>query len=311
MALSIGAVEEKVTVSAATSNVESNETTTSQTIENKRISELPLNGRQVYMLLQLTSGTLFTQQNFGATGFSGTRAWDVNGSVSIHGSRTGNNEFLIDGAPSAAPAAARAPGTTRRRWTRSRSSRSTSSVDASYGRTSGGVVNMTFRSGTNQLRGSAIGLYRGTRLDANQIQNIRNNISNEGHKYFNGETMVSGPIRRDKTFFMGGYQGFYENIPFPVTRTVPTAAQLRGDFSQTTTANGTPILIYDPRRRPAANWFIARRPFPATSFLRTAGPIAKGPSGIHPKENATPATSQGRATSSARPTSGTTATTRT
>ena len=42
-----------------------------QTIENKRISELPLNGRQVYMLLQLTSGTLFTQTTFGATGFSG------------------------------------------------------------------------------------------------------------------------------------------------------------------------------------------------------------------------------------------------
>ena len=57
---------------------------------------------------------------------------------------------------------------------------------------------------------------------------------------------MSGPIRRGKTFFMGGYQGFYENIPFPVTRTIPTAAQLRGDFSQTTTANGTPILIYDP-----------------------------------------------------------------
>ena len=58
--------------------------------------------------------------------------------------------------------------------------------------------------------------------------------------------MVSGPIRRSKTFFMGGYQGFYENIPFPVTRTIPTDLQLQGDFSQTTTANGTPIVIYDP-----------------------------------------------------------------
>ena len=58
--------------------------------------------------------------------------------------------------------------------------------------------------------------------------------------------MVSGPIRRSKTFFMGGYQGFYENIPFPVTRTMPTELQLQGDFSQTTTANGTPIVIYDP-----------------------------------------------------------------
>ena len=87
-----------------------------------------------------------------------------------------------------APAAAPATGTTRRRWTRSKSSRSaTSSVDASFGRTSGGVVNMTLRSGTNQLRGSGIVLHRGTWLDANQIQNIRNNISNKEHKYFNGE----------------------------------------------------------------------------------------------------------------------------
>lgn len=57
---------------------------------------------------------------------------------------------------------------------------------------------------------------------------------------------MSGPIRPGRTFFMGGYQGFYENIPFPVTRTIHTADQMRGDFSRTTTANGTPILIYDP-----------------------------------------------------------------
>ena len=61
----------------------------------------------------------------------------------------------------------------------------TSSVDASFGRTSGGVINMTLRSGTNQLRGSGILLHRGTWLDSNQIQNIRNNISNKEHKYFN------------------------------------------------------------------------------------------------------------------------------
>ena len=108
---------------------------------------------------------------------------------------------------------------------------------------------MTLRSGTNSLRGSAIVLHRGTWLDSNQIQNIRNNISNEGHTYYNGETMLSGPIRRGKTFFMGGYQGFYENIPFPVTRTIPTDLQLQGDFSQTFTANGTARSSSTTRRR--------------------------------------------------------------
>jgi hypothetical protein len=295
--LSTGAVEETVTVSAATSNIESNESAISQTIENKRIAELPLNGRQVYMLLQLTSGTLFTQTTFGATGFSGTRAWDVNGSLSIHGSRTGNNEFLMEGAPSAGT------GGGTGNWNYAppvdaieEFKVATSSVDASFGRTSGGVVNMTFRSGTNQLRGSGILLHRGTWLDANQIQNIRNNISNKEHKYFNGEGMVSGPIRRGKTFFMGGYQGFYENIPFPVTRTVPTAAQLRGDFSQTTTANGTPILIYDPATTTCtANLSsCSRTPFPGNIIPENRwSPIAKALLPFIPKENATPSNRAG------------------
>ena len=197
--LSVGGLEEKVTVSAQASAIESNERTIAQTIENKRISELPLNGRQVYMLIQLTAGTLFTQTTFGATGFSGTRAWDVNGSLSVHGSRTGNNEFLVEGAPSSGTGGGTGS------WNYAppvdaieEFKIATSSVDASFGRTSGGVVNMTLRSGSNQLRGSAIVLHRGTWLDSNQIQNIRNNISNRDHKYFNGETMVSGPIARNR-----------------------------------------------------------------------------------------------------------------
>jgi len=85
-------------VVASLSAVETNQSTLAQTMENKRVSELPLNGRQVYQLLQLTAGTQFTQTTFGSTGFSGTRAWDTTGNISIQGSRTGNNEFLIDGA---------------------------------------------------------------------------------------------------------------------------------------------------------------------------------------------------------------------
>ena len=290
--LSMGAVEETVTVSAQTSNIESNETTIAQTIENKRISELPLNGRQVYMLAQLTAGTIFTQTTFGATGFSGTRAWDVNGSLSIHGSRTGNNEFLMEGAPSAGT------GGGTGNWNYAppvdaieEFKIGSSAVDASFGRTSGGVVNMTFKSGTNQMRGSGILLHRGTWLDANQIQNIRNNISNKEHKYFNGEAMVSGPIRQSKTFFMGGYQGFYENIPFPTTRTIPTAAQLRGDFSQTTTANGTPILIYDPATTVCTANFSSctRQPFQGNVIPENRwSPIAKALLPFIPQENATP-----------------------
>ncbi len=295
--LSVGAIEETITVSAEQTAIESNESTVAQTIENKRITELPLNGRQVYMLMQLTAGTIFTQTTFGATGFSGTRAWDVNGSLSVHGSRTGNNEYLMDGAPSSGT------GGGTGNWNFAppvdaieEFKIGTSAVDASYGRTSGGVINMTLRSGTNQMRGSGIVLHRGTWLDSNQIQNIRNNISNEGHKYYNAEGMMSGPIVTNRTFFMGGYQGFYENIPFPVTRTVPSDAQLRGDFSQTTTANGTPIIIYDPATT-ACNANLSsctRQPFPGNIVPENRWhPIARALLPHIPRPNATPSNLSG------------------
>jgi Carboxypeptidase regulatory-like domain/TonB-dependent Receptor Plug Domain len=241
--LTLGAVEENVTVTAQLSEVETNQSTLAQTMENRRVSELPLNGRQVYMLLQMTAGTIFTQTQFGAQGFSGTRAWDVNGSVTIHGSRTGNNEFLIDGATNAGTGG----------WTYAppvdaieEFKVQSASTDASYGRTSGGVVNLRLRSGANDLHGSGTLLFRGTALDSNSIQNIANNISNEGHEYVDGEGMISGPVVRSRTFFMGGYQGFRENIPFPSIATLPTAAQLTGDFRGTLNGSGQQITIYDP-----------------------------------------------------------------
>jgi hypothetical protein len=289
--LALGGIEEVVTVKAEASKIESNESTIAQTIENKRISELPLNGRQVYMIMQLTAGTLFTQTTFGATGFSGTRAWDVNGSLSVHGSRTGNNEFLIEGAPSSGTGGGTGS------WNYAppvdaieEFKIQTSSVDASYGRTSGGVVNMTLRSGTNQLRGSTIFHYRGTSLDSNQIQNIRNNISNKGHEYYNNETMVSGPIRKNKTFFMGGYQGFYENIPFPVTRTLPTMLQRQGNFSQTFTSTGQLIVIYDPATTTCnASNVCTRQAFPGNIIPQERwNPIAKTLIPFMPEPNATP-----------------------
>jgi outer membrane receptor protein involved in Fe transport len=207
----------------------------------------------------------------------------VNGSVTIHGSRTGNNEFLIDGASNAGTGG----------WTYAppvdaieEFKVDSASTSAQYGRTSGGVVNLTLKSGTNQLRGSGTVLFRGTALDSNPIQNKLNNISNKGHKYVDGEGMLSGPIRPSKTFFMGGYQGYYEEIPFPSTQTVPTALQLQGDFSKTFNAAGQLIQIFDPlttvcnaagvcTRAPFENNTIPRNRFnPAAAAMAALMPTA-------------------------------------
>ena len=260
--LTLGALEETITVVASLSAVETNQSTLAQTMENKRVAELPLNGRQVYQLLQLTSGTQFTQTTFGSTGFSGTRAWDTTGNISIQGSRTGNNEFLIDGASNAATGGWQyAPPVDAIQEFKVQ----TASVDASYGRTSGGVVNMTLRSGTNAFHGSTFTFYRGNALDANSTQNNRNGIPNTDHRFVDGGGVLGGPIRHDHTFFMGAYQGFNENIPFPRTSTVPSDIQRLGDFSQTFNSAGQLITIYDPlttRPDPSRPGRFLRDPFP-------------------------------------------------
>lgn len=266
--LQVGDLVETVTVVSDLTAVESNQSTLAQTMENKRVSELPLNGRQVYMLLQLTAGTFFTQTTFGSTGFSGTRAWDTNGNISIHGSRSGNNEFLIDGAPNSATGGWQyAPPVDAIEEFKVQ----TASADASYGRTSGGVVNMTLKSGTNAFRGSAFTFYRGNVLDSNSTQNNLNGIPKSGHRFIDGGVVLSGPIRHDRTFFMGGYQGFHENIPFPRTSTVATPLQRQGDFSDTFNSAGQRITIYDPlttRPDPNRAGRYIRDPFPNNRIPR-------------------------------------------
>ena len=157
ISLTLGGVEETVVVTSGLTQVESNETAISQTIENKRITELPLNGRQVYMLLQLTAGHALHADDVRRDRLlRHARLGRQRVARRSTGSRTGNNEFLIEGAPSSGT------GGGTGNWNYAppvdaieEFKVQTSSTDASYGRTSGGVVNMTLRSGTNKLHGSA------------------------------------------------------------------------------------------------------------------------------------------------------------
>jgi hypothetical protein len=254
--MALGTVSEAITVSATLSAVESNETTLAQTMDNKRVSELPLNGRQVYMLLQLTPGTIFTQTTFGATGFSGTRAWDVNGSITIHGSRTGNNEFLIDGAATSGTGGwSYAPPVDAIEEFKVQ----TASTDASYGRTSGGVVNLTLKAGTNAYKFSNTLMYRGTSLDSKTIQNINTGTTINGHKYYDAEGMLSGPIRRDKTFFMGGVSGLLREHSVP---------QYRHRADRSAARRGFP---WNPQWRGPTDHHL--RPADHSSRSRPAGPL--------------------------------------
>ncbi len=203
-----------------------------------KAQELPLNGRQEYMLMELTPGVIFTQEQFGASGFSGTRGWDVNSSYKINGARPGENVFLLNGAPISDNG-----GT----WDVAPNIEAvqefkvmTNTYDAQYGHFGGGAVNTTLKAGGNAYHGDVFDYFRNSYMDANNFANNFNGQNTPYHNQHQFGGVVGGPIRKDKDFFFFSFEGWREVIPAPATNTVPTAAELTGNFA----ADG--YTIYDP-----------------------------------------------------------------
>src|SRR5262249_43927458 len=97
--LTVGQSTSEITVRGQQEVIDTGDASRGLVFDSVKVAELPLNGRQTYMLMALTPGVIFGQETFGASGFSGTRGWDVNNSYKINGARQGGNLFLLNGAP--------------------------------------------------------------------------------------------------------------------------------------------------------------------------------------------------------------------
>ena len=284
IALEIGAVTESVTVTADLLTTDTDRSVLSQLMDNKAVSELPLNGRQVFMLVQLSSGTIFTQQQFGARGFSGTRAWDTNGSVTMHGGATSSNQFNLDGASINA-------GTGEWKFAPlvdgiQEFKLSTPSTDASLGLSGGGVLNMTMKGGTNEFHGTVSEYVRNNIFDAVSTQTNQSPIKAKQHQWNDFSGLVSGPIRKNKLFFSAWYEGFRERVPFATTQTVPSELERVGDFSDTRNAAGQLIVIYDPLMTVASGSGFTRTAFPDNKIPAAAqSTISKNIMNFFPRAN--------------------------
>lgn len=252
--LEVGTVNATVAVTADLTGVESNQDITGQLTDTRHVSDLPLNGRQAFMLLQLSTGVVFTQQFFGPGGFSGTRAYDVNGEWTIQGSyvnpttNQGSNAFMLDGAPLGVNG----------QWDFSpvvdgieEFKVQMPTNDASLGLTGGGVINMTMKSGGNSIHGVASYYLRNQLFDAETTQQkascaVRADQCPYQHQFNDGSAVITGPIIKDKLFYSGSFETFWDRVPRPITETVPTVLQREGNFSQTYNASGQLITIYDP-----------------------------------------------------------------
>jgi hypothetical protein len=225
--MQIGQMQETVEVLARTPALQSDSSTLSTVVTERPVQDLPLNGRNYIELAQLVAGG-----NAGPPGAlsSGTRPDDrrQTSSVSVNGQSDVLNNNLIDGIDNNE----RVIGTIGVRPSIDAIAEfrvQTSLYSAEVGRTPGAVVNIVTKSGTNSFHGSLYEFLRNDKLDA------RNFFSTAGPKpkyrqnQFGGS--IGGPIRKNRTFFFGDYEGLRVVQGVTGVATVPTPAQTRGDFS--------------------------------------------------------------------------------
>lgn len=221
--LQVGQVNQTVTVSADVSGLDTISSEISDEVNGKQLRDLPLNTRNPYALLELIPS------------YSGSTGDDYNSnSFSISGGRQGYHDTLVDGTPAGFPTVNGNSGIG-----------IFPSIDAigefhvlaqdfpaEYGRTLDGIINVVFKSGSNQFHGSAFEFFRNSALDSNTyFANLHNQPLPLFHRnQYGGE--LSGPIFKDRTFFMVSTELLRSNQSTEITNTVPTDAERTGDFSQ-------------------------------------------------------------------------------
>jgi hypothetical protein len=228
--LEVGAVSETVNVQSATPLVSTDTSELGAVVNEKQILQLPLNGRDFVHLTRVIPGVLRGIPGANIDG-AGSLAWRMSASFSANGNRTRDNNFLLDGVDN------------NETWLNSvvvfpsvdalqEFKVQTSTYSAEFGRSSGGVVNIHIKSGTNDLHGSAFEFLRNDKLDANDLFNNKNGRAKPPFRQNQFGATLGGPIRKDRTFFFMDYQGWRRREAQTYLSNVPSLAMRRGDFSE-------------------------------------------------------------------------------
>jgi hypothetical protein len=268
--LALGEVTQVVDVKDDAPLLRTNDAALGQVVDNQKITSLPLNGRSAFRLVELTPGYLGTA---GANGQFGDIAvnttWDSN--FSINGGQGYSNEIMIDGAPSTTgffDQITTMPSVDALVEFKVQSN----SMSAEFGRTGGGVLNVTTKSGTNSVHGTLFEFLRNSAMGANDYFN---NLAGNPRVPFRMNQFggsVGGPVvmpkiynGRNRTFFFFNYEGTRWRRGAVFSTTVPTVAERQGDFSHDLTNAGQLVTIYDPTStvpNPAQAGAYIRTPFP-------------------------------------------------
>jgi hypothetical protein len=295
LVFAIGSESESVTIQADTAEqLETQDSNLDYTVGVHQVSDLPLNGRNPYALAQLAPGIMPAGANFGA-GLSTARGALVTANTNnfqSNGGIGGSNEILLDGLSIILCCQGQPPLSPSVEVV-DQFKVITSTPPAQFGRTSGGILNIVTKTGTNRLHGDIYEFLRNNQLDAANYFTKATGIYpiptrhdfRLPHRFNQFGGFVSGPVTipkiysgKDRTFFTFGYEGTRNFSSTFSTTTVPTALMRQGIFTE------APSPIYDPNnivttgnssvRQPIAPGCSGNTCYAAGRFITTIDPVA-------------------------------------
>ncbi|MGI8990873.1 MAG: carboxypeptidase regulatory-like domain-containing protein [Bryobacteraceae bacterium] len=259
VSLQIGQVSDTVEVSGGSPLLDPNTSSLGTVMDEKKVIDLPLNGRNPMGLANLIP----TVKGIGYFGGQVLSSWRL-AAVGIGGGQPLSNGFLVDGIANDKMVDS-GPMTFLTVDSTEEFKVQTNGMSAEFGRTSGGVISMISKSGTNLYHGSLFEFLRNDKLNANDFFTNKAGKPRTPSRVNQFGGTVGGPLKKDKLFFFFNYEGYRERTSSLETITAPNAAQRSGDFSGLKTGAGQLITIYDPSTTvpdPANPGKFVRSPFP-------------------------------------------------
>lgn len=246
--LSVGALNETVTVEAQAAVVQTSNAERSGVLTTRQVEDLAENGRSLFDLTRVLPGVVYTG------GLGGIQA---------NGNRGNQNNFTLDGVTNVDTGSNGGTLATTNIDMIAEMKVITNSQPAEFGRSSGAQIEVVTKSGTRDFHGTGYFFHRHEGLNANSWRNNVDGRKKDYYRYntegFNigGPAYIPGKFNRnkEKLFFFMGIEWQGQLVPQGLHNvTVPTALERNGDFSQTHDGGGAPVIIFDPQN--------GKQPFP-------------------------------------------------
>ena len=240
LTMSPGEISEQVTVTGQSTIIDTDNAEVAAVIEEKKILDLPLAGRDMVKLAYLTTGGTQERQEIG---YSTLYAYG-GGYPTFNGMYSHSNQIQLDGSNNMGyitqrPTVQPTPETVQEFKV------ITNNYSAEYGRVAGAVITMLSKSGSNEFHGHAWYYFRDETLDAANFFQNRSGLKKLPVDYHIGGGSIGGPVLKDKTFFHAHYEKFIDNLQTAGFATAPSTAIIQGDFSGSG-AKGPINQLYNP-----------------------------------------------------------------